>query len=123
MNQRFRVISVIFLMAIYLNAIGNIFCYDNRFDFRINHFSSNIELLKEVNVGMIADISQSIFSLNNFNNERLPKSNNLISDFETISKLIKKRIEKKIYQFLFNSKNILIKYRKNDFIYPFHYFW
>ena len=122
-NRKVRIFGAIFLIAIYINAIGTVFQSNNYSDTKNLHHSFNVKLLENLNIGLLANTTQSIFYLNNFNNERLSNTDNFSLELKSVVKLNEQIIETVIRKFISDSKNALIKYRKYDFIYPFHYFW
>ena len=123
MNQKVRIFSVIFLTAIYINAIGIVFKSNNCNDFNYNQTSTNIKYIQDFSSVLISLNSQSINYLNNFSNERLTNCANTFYGLWLILKLNEQIIETDNSLYINFSKNILIKYRKSDFIFPFHYFW
>ena len=122
-STKFRKISVLFLVAIYLNALAISLkseCYDD------NIYSNNttsLEWLKDLNVRLIATISQSFIDFKDFKNDRLHNYDNPLGCFNSILKNNSHFKLKSISIYISDSKNIVIKYRKQNYIYPFHYFW
>ncbi len=123
MNQKVRIFSVIFLTAIYVNAIGIVFNFNNCNNFNYNNSNTNLHFIQDFSSSFITHNSHSINYLNNFNNERLPNSENMFSGLGLNLSLNEKLIETDFKRYIIFSKNNLIKYRKSDFIFPFHYFW
>ena len=123
MNRNFRIISVLFLTAIYMNAVRIVNLYDNYSDFENTQISNIDKYFSKLSDGLASYATQSFYYLNNFNNERLPNCDNLFAGLWATQKLHEQIIASEITQYICLSKNILIKYRKSDNIFPFHYFW
>jgi hypothetical protein len=66
--------------------------------------------------------SPSESSVKSFNNAA-PSSKNPCSGFWGILKLAERLFESKYAQYTSISNDFLIKFRKADIIFPFHYFW
>ena len=123
MNQKFKILSVIFLIAIYLNALGHSY-RSLYYDGNINPINTlNLKFFEDLKVRLIATISQSFIDFKDLKNERLLNCDRLLHGLKSILKQSLHSKLKSISLYISDSKNIIIKYRKQNYIYPYHYFW
>lgn len=114
-----RILSVVFLIAIYCFAISVITKSFAHSDFQNKQTSSQEKIISDFSTKLFCQTSQSESSVNNFNNLPTPNFKNSF----TVVKVTEQLFETEFSQYTFFSRNILTSYRKSDLIFPFHYFW
>lgn len=122
MRNRVKIASVVFLVAIYCFAMGAV--TEARASVDLNTRSA-------VKEKVISELSQNLYGhhvtseITVGNVVQLPSENakNTLPLFVVPFKACKQRFEAQFSQYVSSSNNVLIHYRKSDFIYPFHYFW
>lgn len=123
MKKSGGILTVILLTAIYCFAIG--FTSISYASAEIHHIQNNDQEdhFSEISKSFIGQISQSESSIQFLNN--FPKRLFKISFIEISTSLetTERLIESKFSQYNGFSRNILMRFRKADTIFPFHYFW
>jgi hypothetical protein len=123
MNKRNRILSAVFLTAIYCFAIGIVSQSFSYSDNSLKQTSANEKFILEISTELFCHTSQTLNYLNSFNNLFAPNYDNTYIGLWKIEKVNEQLIETELSQYISFSNNILIKNRKSDLIYPFHYFW
>lgn len=118
-----KILSVVFLTAIYCFAIGVVTQSLAHANFKDKSASSQEKIISEISSKLFYHTSQTESSLNSFN---IFSFKNFKNPFIVFSPLVINTEElfcSEFSQYFSFSRNILIKYRKSDMIFPFHYFW
>ena len=123
MKSSIRILSVVFLTAIYCFTIGVVTKSFAHSDFKNYPTSSQEKIISDFSIKLFCHTSQSESSVNNLNNLPAPNLKNSFTEFWGIVKATEQLIESEFSQYISNSRKILINHRKSDIIFPFHYFW
>ncbi|WP_194767441.1 hypothetical protein [Tamlana sp. I1] len=120
MKNSIRIWNVILLTAIYCFTIGlaakSIVPSNNsssRTTIQEKHFSTTL----------FCDTSQFEYSINEVNNLPTADFDKLFKVFFVGTKITEQFLKTAYSQYVILSRNLLIKHRKSDVIFPFHYFW
>jgi len=118
-----RILSVVFLTAIYCFAIGVVTKSLAHSDFHSNTTTSQEQYFSDFSTKLFCHTSQSESSVNNYINQPVPSFKNPFNGLWTITKTTEQLFETAFSQYTNISRNFLIQHRKTDIIFPFHYFW
>jgi len=118
-----RILSVVFLTAIYCFAIGVVTKSLAHSDFNSNSTTSQEQYFSDFSTKLFCHTSQSESSVNNYINQPVPSFKNPFNGLWAISKTTEQLFETAFSQYTNISRNFLIQDRKSDIIFPFHYFW
>jgi len=115
--------GIIFLVLIY-GFIVNI-PHSNTIN---STFIDNPDIAKEtynpiVLTNLFYNTSESESVVSSFNNTQLNTFEDTFKKSLVIAKITEQLFLNEFIQYTSNSRNLLIKFRKNDIIYPSHYFW
>jgi hypothetical protein len=122
-KSSFRILSVVFLTAIYCFAIGVVTKSFAHSDFKDYPTSSQEKIISDFSTKLFCHTSQSESSVNNINNLPAPSFKNPFNGLWAITKTTEQLFETAFSQYTNISRNFLIQHRKTDIIFPFHYFW
>lgn len=123
MKSSFRILSVVFLTAIYCFAIGVVTKSLAHSDFNNNSTTSQEQYFSDFSTKLFCHTSQSESSVNNYINQPVPSFKNPLNGLWAIAKITEQLFETAFSQYSNISRNFLIQHRKSDIIFPFHYFW
>lgn len=123
MKSRSRILSVVFLTAIYCFAIGVVTKSVAHSNFQSNSFASQELYFSDFSTKLFCHTSQSESSVNNNINQPVPSFKNSFKGLLALAKTKELLFESVFSQYNNISRNFLIQYRKSDIIFPFHYFW
>jgi hypothetical protein len=118
-----RILSIVFLTAIYCFAIGIVTKSLANSDFQNNSTTSQEQYFSDFSTNLFCHTPQSESSVTNYNNLPAPNFKNSFSGFLAITKTTEQLFETAFSQYTNISRNFLIHHRKTDIIFPFHYFW
>lgn len=118
-----KTLSVIILSVIYclgLSATFNTWGISSNQDHPTH---SQTHFFSEFSKKQVSHTTENPNSLNQFN--KLPSQNfkNAFLGIGSISKTTELLLNSTFHQYLKISINLLVKHRKSDLIFPFHYFW
>jgi hypothetical protein len=91
--------------------------------FRDYSTSSQEKTFSDFSKKLFCHTSQTESSVNSFNNLPAPKFQNPFKEFWANTQVTEQLIETAFSQYSHMSRNFLIQHRKEDIIFPFHYFW
>jgi len=123
MKKNFKILSVLFLISIYvfaINVVAKTFFHN---DVKTYPTSSQDIVISNYSSSLFCHTSQAESSVNNINNLPVLNFKNLFTSFLAIIKVTEQISEREFSQYSFVLKNFLIIHRKSDHIFPFHYFW
>lgn len=123
MKNNIRILSVVFLTAIYCFAKGVVTKSLAHSDFHSNTTTSQEQYFSDFSTKLFCHTSQSESSVNNYINQPVPSFKNPFNGLGEISKTTEQLFETAFSQYTNISRNFLIQHRKTDIIFPFHYFW
>jgi hypothetical protein len=121
-KKTFKIASVTFLMVIYCLAIGVVTESRVYSEYNKSSTSSQEKFISDLSTKILQHTAQSESATNNLNNLPLPSSKSHFQGFDVLI-AIEQLFKGEFSQYTNFSKNILVKHRKADFIFPFHYFW
>lgn len=123
MNKILRFVGIGFITLLYCFAIGIVDIASGNSNRPINFDIDQQSYFTQVKTNLCCHKSQTEELVNNINN--VP-STNVKDRFKRISIIIENSLrvfESKYSQYCFYYDDLLIRYRKYNFLFPFHYFW
>jgi hypothetical protein len=125
-KTKIRILSVVLLTAIYCYAIGIATATSTQANPQYYSTTSEKEYCLDFSTKLFYHTSQYESSVDNCNNQPTLNIKNPFGFFNTLwahAKTTEQLFESVITQYINIAKNLLIRYRKSDLIFPFHYFW
>lgn len=123
MNKIVRFIGLSFITILYCFAIG-IVDIASAYSFNsVNLDSEQQSYFTLAKTNLYCHKSQTEESVNTFNEVPRISFKDRFNRFSIIIENIGRFFESKFSQYGFLSANFLIRYRKCNFLFPFHYFW
>jgi hypothetical protein len=123
MKNSIRIIGVIILTAIYCFVVSTVTNTPISSDYE-NHQTTEKEQYRAIISNNLFCHTLEVESLSNsFEYFPVPNPKNLFNKHWSTTKFIEQLFESEFTQYYNFSINFLIKYRKSDIIFPFHYFW
>ena len=123
MKGSIRLHGVVLLTMLYCFAIGTINISPAYPGFQDNESASEIEQISAWSSKLYCQISPSENSINNINNLPVKPLKTQFAGFWAILKVTNHLFETELSQYSTLARNVLIKFRKSDLIFPFQYFW
>jgi len=123
---KIRILSVVLLTAIYCYAIGIATATSTQANPQYYSTTSEKEYCLDFSTKLFYHTSQYESSVDNCNNQPTLNIKNPFGFFNALwahAKTTEQLFESVITQYINIAKNLLIRYRKSDLIFPFHYFW
>lgn len=118
-----KILSIILLTTAYCYAIGAIYNSTIIREIQCNSTFEQVKNFSSVSQILFSNTSKSESLFNNNNQTPIQITSIHFYEFCLVIFVIGQLFEAKYYQYTCFSRNFLIKYRKNDNIFPFHYFW
>jgi hypothetical protein len=125
-KTKIRILSVVLLTAIYCYAIGIATATSTQANPQYYSTTSEKEYCLDFSTKLFYHTSQYESSVDNCNNQPTLNIKNPFGFFNALwahAKTTEQLFESVITQYINIAKNLLIRYRKSDLIFPFHYFW
>lgn len=88
-----------------------------------NAQSTGQRYFSTISVTLFCNPPQSEISLSDLNDFSSPSFKKIFSDYWTLNTAIEKLFKVAFSQYSFSSRNLLVRHRKTNIIYPFHCFW
>jgi cytochrome c-type biogenesis protein CcmH/NrfF len=124
MNNKVKTWSAICLTAVYCFAVIHATYSLKKIDFRNHQTTEQEQYLATIAKGLYCHTSSSENAGSSLNNSSVSKTNNVFDElWSSVSESREQLFEAKFTQYCNFAINFLIKYRKTDIIFPFHYFW
>ena len=123
MKNGIKKLSMVFLMAVYCFAIGAVTTSFDSSNIQNHSTSSQKTYISDFSTTLFCHTAESEVSVTNFNNLPVPNFKNPFVGFWSVIKTREGFLEMVFTQYTAISRNVLVKYRKSDIIFPFHYFW
>jgi len=118
-----RILSVVFLTAIYCFAAGVVTESLTHSDFQSNPITAHERFFSDFTTKLFCHTSQSESSVNNYNKRPVSNFRNPFSGIWAVAETTERLFETAFSQYTNISRNFLIQHRKTSIIFPFHYFW
>lgn len=124
MKNSIRILSATFLTAVYCFAVIHVTYSLENFDAGNHQATEQEQYHATISKGLYCHTPQSESSGSSFSNPSASSFNKLFDEiWSFVSKFREQLFEAKLTQYCNFFINFLIKYRKTDIIFPFHYFW
>lgn len=126
MKTKIKILSVVLLTAIYCYAIGIAATTSAQVNPQYYSTTSEKEYCVDFSTKLFYHTAQYESSVDNCNNQPTLNIKNPFSVFNipgAHARVTEQLFESVITQYINIAKNLLIRYRKSDLIFPFHYFW
>lgn len=123
MKDRIRLHFVVLLTMLYCFAIGTINVSPAFPGFQDTGSASEIERISVWSSKLYCQTSPSESSINNNNNLPAKPHKTQFAGSWAILKVSNQLFETELTQYSELTRNVLIKFRKSDLIFPFQYFW
>ena len=123
MKNGIKKLSMMFLTAVYCFAIGAVATSFVASNFQNHSRSSQKTYISDFSATLFCHTAESEISLTDFNNLPVPNFKNPFVGIWSVVKTREGFLEMVFTQYTSIFRNVLVKYRKSDIIFPFHYFW
>lgn len=123
MKNKIKNTSIVLLIAIYCFALGIATESAIHYDFQNQPRAEQENFFSTISTNLFCHTSQSENSIKNFNDFPSPRFTDSYNSLWAVNKTTEHFLEIVFLQYNFFSKNLLIRFRKNNIIFPFHCFW
>lgn len=123
MKKSVRILGVTILTAVYCLAVTVVDNAPIAFDIENHQTTGQEQFLAVISNSLFSHTPQSERSVNSFNYFPVPNFKSFYDNHWSINNSIEQKFESAFAQYHNFSKVFLIRHRKSDIIFPFHYFW
>lgn len=123
MKNLFEISAIALLTVVYCVSISLVTDISQNSGFSTKTTSEKEKKDLTVSVKLFSSTSQAENLVNPFSNSPQITFKNSNKGFSAIVKIRELFFANKFSQYIFTARNFLIKYRKANIIFPFHYFW
>jgi hypothetical protein len=123
MKGSVRIMGVVFLTAIYCYAMGVVTESYTHPGNPHQPASPEKKLIAEFSSKQLCHTAQTENDASDTNHLSAPGYKNPLAGFGALAKAKELLLEASFSRYSSFAMNILIKYRKSDIVFPFHYFW
>lgn len=123
MKNRISILGIVFLTVVYCFVVGSINSFILYSTYSNNLSATHDSAISDLSVKLVSHTSQSENLFNNCNKLPVSQSKDSFAGLWAVVNVNEQLIKSDFFQYTISLRNILVKYRKNDRIFPFHYFW
>ncbi|MDD4575966.1 MAG: hypothetical protein PHI36_06020 [Bacteroidales bacterium] len=123
MKNKIKNTSIVLLIAIYCFAMGIATKSAIHSDFKNPPRAEQETFFSTISTNLFCHTSQSENSINNINDFPSPRYTDSYNSIWAVNKTTEHFLDIAFLQYDFFSKNLLIRFQKNNIIFPFHCFW
>lgn len=123
MKKLYRILGIAFLTVLYCLAISFIGENSQNSGFSFKTTSGKVNKDLSVSIKQFSNTSEAESLVNPFSNSLPTTLKDTNNGFFAIVKIRELFFANEFFQYIFTSRNFLIKYGKANMIFPFHYFW